>query len=132
MRNHARIGEAIAEADRALNALLPGFTLSRDRNYQLSNRLAFIWKLASLGIPTVLVYLGFTGDHGLGAAPRMLCDEADWRGCFARHTRDAIPAAALGRWIDVGQAGFFVLVASRECLEDSPPPTKPAPRSLGY
>jgi hypothetical protein len=34
--------------------------IKRDSYYQLSNRFAWTWKLASLGVPVVLLYLGFT------------------------------------------------------------------------
>ena len=59
-KNHERIGAAIAEANEGLR-LVNGrpWALSRDSHYQLSNRFAWAWKLASLGIPVVLVYLGF-------------------------------------------------------------------------
>jgi len=33
--------------------------LSRDSLYQLANRFAWAWKIASLGVPVALVYLGF-------------------------------------------------------------------------
>ncbi len=36
-----------------------GWKLSIDKKYQLSNRFAWCWKLASMGIPVILVYLGF-------------------------------------------------------------------------
>ena len=59
-KNHERIGAAIAEANEGLR-LVNGrpWALSRDSHYQLPNRFAWAWKLASLGIPVVLVYLGF-------------------------------------------------------------------------
>jgi hypothetical protein len=66
--NHDRIGQAIAEANSGLRGIAPSISLSRNSHYQLCNRLAFSWKLASLGIPTVLVYLGFCGDHGIADA----------------------------------------------------------------
>ena len=47
------------EADHALNGVLPGWSLSRDSHYQLANRFAWAWKLADMGLPTILIYLGF-------------------------------------------------------------------------
>ena len=38
--------------------------------------LAFTWKLTSLGIPTVVVYLGFLGDSGIANAGEPFSDEA--------------------------------------------------------
>ena len=57
--NHERIGAAIQEADAALNGIVTGWGLSRDSHYQLSNRFAWAWKVASLGVPVLLVHLGF-------------------------------------------------------------------------
>jgi len=55
--NHACIALAIAEADSALQGKVPGILLSRDVSYQFSTEIAYAWKLASLGIPTALIYL---------------------------------------------------------------------------
>jgi hypothetical protein len=40
----------------------PGFKLSRDAFYQVSNRMAWGWRLASLGVPVTVLYLGFVQD----------------------------------------------------------------------
>ncbi len=58
--SHLTIGRAISDASAhlQLNSNHP-IALSRDHAYQLSNRFAWSWKLAELGIPVVLVYLGF-------------------------------------------------------------------------
>lgn len=59
-RNHQQIGQTIAEANTRLELLTENaWGISRDTHYQLSNRFAWAWKLASLGVPVVLVYLGF-------------------------------------------------------------------------
>ena len=58
--NHQKIGRVIADAAAELQfATRKPWAISRDRCYQLSNRFAWAWKLASLGVPVVLVYLGF-------------------------------------------------------------------------
>lgn len=57
--NLARIRGAIEEASRALSSRDSEWCLSCDSHYQLANRFAWSWKLASLEIPVVLVYLGF-------------------------------------------------------------------------
>lgn len=54
-------------------------TISRDSHYQFANRLGFAWKLASIGVPTVLVYLGFTGDDGIIDRGEPLRDADHWR-----------------------------------------------------
>ena len=59
-RNHMRIGAAIQDANSALNkGTRLQWRLSRDHCYQMSNRFAWSYKLAELGYPVILVYLGF-------------------------------------------------------------------------
>ncbi len=62
LRHHDKIGDAISEARGALSNFCSDIAISREDHYQLSNRIAYTWKLASLGIPTILLYLGFTND----------------------------------------------------------------------
>lgn len=58
--NHEHIGQAITEASAALGKIVLGVRISRDSHYQFANRVAYSWKLASMGVPVLLVYLGFT------------------------------------------------------------------------
>ena len=62
LSNHEKIGKAISEAKEVLLDHCNNIAISRDSHYQLSNRIAYTWKLASIGIPTILLYLGFTED----------------------------------------------------------------------
>jgi len=73
--NHDKIGYAIAEARGALSNYLPEIKINRDNHYQLSNRIASAWKLAQCGVPTVLLYLGFTGDDHWKKDDRIKNDE---------------------------------------------------------
>lgn len=62
--NHENIQRQVTLANTALNELCgPGFNLSINSHYQFVNRLTYLWKLASVGIPVVLLYLGFTKDR---------------------------------------------------------------------
>ncbi len=119
VENHERIGEAIAEASSSLAALVPGVTLSRDSHYQLANRVAFSWKLASTGIPVVLVYLGFTGDAGISDVGEPLEDDSHWREVFADHASGVLPNEFLEHEIDCGAARMRMLVRSRPVLSPS-------------
>lgn len=58
-KNHTNIANCIKEA----NSFLPDFNLSIETHYQLVNRIVSAWKLSSLGIPVVLLYLGFKEDE---------------------------------------------------------------------
>jgi hypothetical protein len=120
--NHDHIGDAIKEARAALTAHAPGIGIGRDQHYQLSNRLAFGWKLASLGIPTVLLYLGFTGDEGIRDAGQPFEHDRHWRDVFTAHLNDVCPSSILDRPLEIGLAKLWVLERSRPRLEDSPEP----------
>ena len=119
--NHSRIGEAIDEARAALSPLLPGISIGRDRHYQLSNRIAFAWRLASLGVPTVLVYLGFTGDAGIRDVGLPFADDAHWQGVLRTHLQPICPPSVFDGPVDVGSAKFWLLARSRAVLSVSPP-----------
>jgi len=119
--NHERIGAAIDEARAAWQRIDPAVAISRDTHYQLSNRLAFTWKLATLGIPVVLVYLGFTGDEGIRDAGAPFANDADWRKAFAEYAADVVPAGLLERRLEFDATPVWLAVRSREVLEASRP-----------
>ena len=89
-KNHDRIGSAIAQAN-AGAAAGGAWTLSRDECYQLSNRFAWSWKLVSLGVPAILIYLGFlrAGEMARECAAFRTEDywEATLRGLRSRRVR---------------------------------------------
>lgn len=119
--NHDRIGAAIEEARLGWHQHILGVNISRDSHYQLANRLAFTWKLATLGIPTVLVYLGFTKDEGISDAGAPFRDTADWQRAFAQYTEGHVPHRVLEQRLNFWEAPAWVLVRSRPVLEQSPP-----------
>jgi hypothetical protein len=114
--NHDHIRSAIAAARQALGKLFPGIGIDRDKHYQLSNRIAFAWKLASLDIPTVLVYLGFVGDTGMNHHFR---DAAHWDDCFKGHLRAVCPDEILEGTIDLETAPMWVLSRTLRVIEPS-------------
>ncbi|MCE5204121.1 MAG: hypothetical protein LLG24_07930 [Actinomycetia bacterium] len=119
--NHERIGAAIDEACRGWRAVDSRVSISRDTHYQLANRLAFTWKLATLGIPTVLLYLGFTGDDGIVDAGAPFIDDADWQRAFGEYSQAAWPAELLGQRIDISGTPAWVASRSRPVITLSPP-----------
>ncbi len=118
--NHERIGTAIDEASRGWQMIDPRVSITRDTHYQLANRLAFTWKLATLGIPTVLLYLGFTGDVGIADAGAPFLDDADWQRAFGEYSASAWPSDLLGRRVDIGGTPVWVISTSRPVIEPSP------------
>jgi hypothetical protein len=119
-KNHERIAAAITEANNALQINLPGILLSRDNNYQLSNRITYAWKLASMGIPTALIYLGFIGDENIATDPHRLLVSSDWQSAFDSHSAKHFPVALQSRPIDCGAANFWLLVSDLLVLNQSP------------
>jgi hypothetical protein len=118
--NHEQISFAISEARTQLQSALPGLRIDRDDHYQLSNRLAFSWKLASLGIPAVLIYLGFIGDSGIRDVGAPFDDDDHWQTTFAQHLKHVCPSPLLDVRVDTGNAAFWVIARSRRILSLSP------------
>jgi hypothetical protein len=118
--NHECIGEAIASARTALQSVCPGIAISRDSNYQLSNRIAFTWKLASLGIPVALIYLGFVGDDGICDVSSPFVDDAHWQSVLREHLQEVGAESLFEKRHQLSGAPFWFLSRSRRVLEISP------------
>jgi hypothetical protein len=120
--NHGRISEAIADACAGLRRAGAETSIRADQHYQLSNRIAFAWKLADLGVPTVLVYLGFTGDEGIRDAGEPFRDDDHWRSAFGAYAYSTVPKNAFESRINCGNSPAWFLVRSRKVMEMSGPP----------
>ena len=121
IENHEQIKRAIDMACEGWQALDRDVVINRDSHYQLANRLAFTWKLSTMGIPVVLMYLGFTGDTGTRDAGAPSADDADWQKAFAAYTKGIFPSRLLNRRLDVGKAPVWVVSRSRPVIESSAP-----------
>jgi hypothetical protein len=110
--NHDQIGRAIAEASSNLNNVLLGWALQRDHSYQLANRFAWAWKMADLGIPVVLVYLGFRNAIEIG--DDTFVTHADWKACVFDHADTIVPHNAWGQRLDISGTPIFPLIRSLE------------------
>jgi len=98
--SHKTIGAAIASARDGLEkaTALP-WRISRDTHYQMSNRIAWAWKLTELGIPVVLVYLGFLKAGEMADRGRPFADHTDWERLVRAHSEPLFPAEVWGhRW----------------------------------
>ena len=97
--NHDQIGNAIKEANIGLSAITNDHTwaLSRDNCYQISNRFSWAWKLVDLGVPVVLVYLGFLHAVEMSDQGKPFSDHADWVDCVKTHSKHRVPEKAWER-----------------------------------
>lgn len=124
-QNHDRISAAIAEARIGLSGNVPDVRIDVSTHYQLSNRVAFAWKLASLGVPTVLVYLGFTGDGGIADAGEPFRSDEHWREAFMLHASSVLSPAFFHRPHSCGNASMQFIVRARPVLSHSVPVSGP-------
>lgn len=113
--NHEKIGEAIKQANVGLNSIMKGWALSRDTHYQLCNRIAWSWKLASLGVPTVLIYLGFLNAAEMKSNQSQPFDDANaWEISMLNHAKGIVPTDAWNKRLEVSGTPMWFLIRSLE------------------
>lgn len=114
--SHKTIGAAIESARIGLSSATNfEWRIDRDSHYQMSNRFAWSWKLAELGIPVVLVYLGFVraGDMSKpGEVP--FANAAAWDALVRAHSAPLFPGDVWDRRWDINGVPFIPLIRSIE------------------
>lgn len=90
-KNCKQINAAIEKASKGLG---DGWNLSTKTHYQLSNRFAWAWKIASMGVPVVLVYLGFLNAQEMG--DDYFKSHDDWRNYLLEYSKKHVPNSAWG------------------------------------
>ena len=77
-QNYIKITEALNEVSK-----LYGYELKYEECYQMSNRIAWSIKLASIGIPVVLIYLGFINTEemktSITSKDTLITSSEQWR-----------------------------------------------------
>ncbi len=113
VRNDKKIGQAIEMARIEIERKHPGIQISKDKCYQLSNRVAHAWWLSNHGIPVVLMYLGFLNrkdmDDGIN---EIFKDENEWENCFHKHTTKVGIDKIVDKWVDCGESKFILISRS--------------------
>jgi hypothetical protein len=110
--NEKKIGAAIQQANTDLNTILPGWALSKDSHYQLTNRFAWAWKIASLGVPAILVYLGFLRAEEMGDQGMPFADGKAWEGFVRDYSQGIVPEAAWNTQLSLQGTPLQALVRS--------------------
>jgi len=105
------IGRAIADARDGLRKAT-GFHwgIDRDRCYQMSNRFAWAWRLTELGVPVVLVYLGFLNALEMNDVSPAFGSAADWEREVLAHSAGIVPPEIWGRTLEVNNQPFTALI----------------------
>lgn len=111
--NHKRIGTCIDEASQALSSA-SGLVwhLSRDSHYQMSNRFAWSWKVATMGLPVVLVYLGFVKADEMNRRGLPFDDHEQWKQLVESQSQTLFPNAVWGKSWGVNGTAFIPLIRS--------------------
>ena len=109
--NRGQIDKAIEQANAGLRTLTNGqWALSTRHHYQLSNRFAWSWKLATLGVPVVLVYLGFLDARDMRKEGDPFQSGDDWRGRLLAYCRSVVDESCWDRALDVGGVPLMPLM----------------------
>jgi hypothetical protein len=113
--NHQKIGQAIADAAANFqrSTLLP-CSISRDRCYQMSNRLAMASKLTEMGYAVVLVYLGFLNATEMAKGREILTSSEQWTNLVVQHSFAIGSQHLWNREWDLNNQSFTPLIRSLE------------------
>lgn len=101
-RNRRQIRRCLTQAREGLRSF-GVFRLDVKSHYQLANRVAYLWKLASLGTPVVLLYLGFTGDTYFERDHLLNADH--WQRVMGAYMKDVIPLGFPGQVVKISDGG---------------------------
>ena len=116
-KSREQIVAALAEANDGLRGLTgEDWALSADdHRYQIANRIAWSWKLATVGMPTVLVYLGFLNADDMRDQGPLFMTLADWDDHLREHCTRMVPPSCWNRTFDVDGTPLMFLI--RACTQ---------------
>ena len=92
--NRKQIENALQEADAGLSTASGGsWRLFAEHKLQLANRFAWTWKLATFGVPVVLLYLGFLDAVEKKDMGNRFENLDDWKSTLSKHCQGVIDVA---------------------------------------
>ena len=99
LRNRAQIDTCMQEANNSLLAETKlSWSLSIEHHYQMSNRFAWAWKLTELGIPVILVYLGFLNAEEMCDQGVPFADHRSWENLVKSQSTTLFPGNVWNNW----------------------------------
>jgi len=118
LRNRAQIDSCMHRANISLTSetkLL--WSLSIEHHYQLSNRFAWAWKLTELGIPIILVYLGFLNAEEMYDQGVPFSEHMRWENLVKSQSTALFPEDVWNnRWKVLGQPLIPLIISSEQPL----------------
>jgi len=111
--NHDGIGKCIDEASVGYS-LATGLEwhLSRDSHYQMCNRFAWVWKLTTMRIPIVLVYLAFLKADEMKDKGLPFPDHEYWRTLVISQCKSLFPDSVWDHTWSIANIPFTPLIRS--------------------
>lgn len=87
-KNHENIGKIMIESNKMLEVQTgSSWLLSHEKCYQLSNRFASAYKLTAMGIPVILVYLGFIRAMDMAKGGTPFHSSTEWKNVVHEHSK---------------------------------------------
>ena len=86
--------------------------LAVDHRARVTNRFAWSWKLATLGVPVVLVYLGFLDTQEMTDKEGPFGSDDDWREALLAYCRETVDTACWERTLDARGTPLLRLMRS--------------------
>jgi len=108
--NLEQIGNAIRKANTGLNAILSGWGLSQDSHYQICNRFAWSWKIATLGVPVILVYLGFLKAEEMADQGKPFNSIDEWGDIIRSHAHGIVPDGVWNMRLEINGTPMRTLI----------------------
>jgi hypothetical protein len=105
--NDRQIRKRLDDVTKALRAGKWAVDVNAESHYQLANRIAWAWKLAELGVPTILLYLGFLGDRYFRDYLR---DRDHWQRVMGAYLEGVAPLSLPETLIRGKNAGSFTFL----------------------
>ena len=109
-KNDRSIRAAILQANEGLNQLDSGWNLNADTHYQLCNRFAWGWKIASLGVPVILVYLGFLNAEEMVDRGEPFHSADEWADLVRGHAGGIVPNCAWNTRLEINGTPMCALI----------------------
>jgi hypothetical protein len=107
--NHSAITQCIERVCASMRVAVDSrIAVTASSHYQLSNRIAWAWRVSERGVPVVLLYLGFLGDSYFADG---FVDDGHWQRTLGAYIDGVVPLGLPGHTIKPPGGGFFLMLS---------------------